>query len=209
MMLRHRIAPAFLGLVMTGAAAHAQPRPMAPLPDRLGPAARGTIERLVDSLRAEQLPASALRDKAAEGALKGADDRRIVEAVRSLAGRLRESRAILGDRARDDELIASASALYVGVPADAIARFAAAQRRRDAQSSLTIPLTVVAELASYQVVPDLALRTVESLLSRGARDDEFGAFRQIVDQERRRGVAPPEAAERGLRNVLREIDRRP
>jgi hypothetical protein len=181
----------------------------APLPDRLAPATRAAIERLADSLASERLPAYALRDKAAEGALKGADDARILQAVSSLAARLRESRTLLGTAARDDELIASASALYAGVPNRGIARLVDAQRKRSAGVSLSVPLTVLAELASSRVPSELALASVDALLARGARDVDFGAFRLSVERDIRQGRAPKDAVSTGMQSTLRGLGRTP
>lgn len=184
--------------------------PGAALPERLSPATRATIERLADSLEAERLPAHALRDKAAEGALKGADDARILAAVQSLASRLRESRALLGASARADELIASASALYAGVPGRGIASLAAAGRKRGvAPGGLGVPLTVLAELASARVPSDVALQSVETLLSRGARDVDFAVFRRGVDRDLRQGRAPRDAVSTSMQSTLRGIGRMP
>ncbi|MES2521320.1 MAG: hypothetical protein V4617_01385 [Gemmatimonadota bacterium] len=198
---------------------HAQATPErrtgAVIPERLQPATRAAIERLADSLEAERLPGYAVRDKAAEGALKGADDARILTAVRSLAARLRESRSLLGASAADDELVASAGALYSGVPAQGIARLAASQRQRmtrgnaSAANSLSVPLTVLAELTSARVPSDVALASVDALLSRGARDVDFGAFRLAVERDIRSGRAPRDAVSTGMQSTLRAIGRPP
>ena len=180
------------------------------LPERLSPATRTSIERLADSLAREGLPSYALRDKAAEGVLKGADDARILLAVASLAARLRESRALLGSTARDDELIASSSALYAGVPSNGIAKLISAQQRRgSAGTSLSVPLTVLAELASARVPADVALASVDALLARGARDADFGAFRLSVERDIRSGRSPKDAVSTGMQSTLRGIVRTP
>ena len=213
--LRVSFAIALLSLVSglprtAGAQVAPDRRTGAALPERLAPATRATIERLADSLSSERLPAYALRDKAAEGALKGADDARILQAVQSLASRLRESRGLLGTAARDDELIASASALYAGVPNRGIARLVDAQRKRSTGSvSLSVPLTVLAELASSRVPSDLALASVDALLARGARDVDFGAFRLSVERDIRQGRAPKDAVSTGMQSTLRGLGRTP
>ena len=190
--------------------AQAPGRAGAVLPDRLAPATRVAIERLADSLEIERLPAGALRDKAAEGALKGADDARILAAVQSLASRLRESRALLGTSARDDELIASASALYAGVPGRGITNLVAASRKRGvAPGGLGVPLTVLAELASARVPSDVALQSVETLLTRGARDVDFAVFRRNVERDLRQGRAPRDAVSTSMQSTLRGIGRMP
>ena len=205
-------ATAMIPMIPAWSAAQSPPpRTGAALPERLAPATRATIERLADSLASERLPAYALRDKAAEGALKGADDARILQAVSSLAGRLRESRGLLGGAARDDELIASASALYAGVPSRGIARLVDAQRRRgtSGSASLGVPLMVLAELASSRVPPDLAIASVDALLAKGARDVDFGAFRLSVERDIRQGRSPKDAVSTGMQSTLRGIGRTP
>ena len=194
-----------------GAQSASDRRTGAALPELLSPATRASIERLADSLTQEGLPAYALRDKAAEGALKGADDARILAAVASLAGRLRESRTLLGQRAASDELIASASALYAGVPSAGIARLVAAQRQRNPApaSSLSIPLTVLAELASSRVPSDVAIASVDALLAGGARDVDFGAFRLSVERDIRQGRTPRDAVSTGMKSTLRGLGRTP
>ncbi|HYW30478.1 MAG TPA: hypothetical protein VE869_03145 [Gemmatimonas sp.] len=148
----------------------------------------------------------------AEGVLKGADDARILLAVRSLATRLRESRGLLGAGADDEELVASASALYAGVPAKGIARLAAAQRQRmsdAAATSLSMPLTVLAELASARVPSEVALSSVDALLARGARDVDFRAFSGAVARDLRTGRAPHDAVSTSVQSTLRTIGRPP
>lgn len=175
---------------------------------RLGATARAAIDRLVDSLATEKLPGDVIRDKVAEGLLKGADDARILAAVRSLAARLREGRQLLGASAGEDELKAAASALFVGVTPTDITRLVDTQRKRGT-SSLTMPLTVVAELTLRNVPPDLAVSSVESLLRRGARDGELNAFRNTIERNLQRGRAPRDAVNAGVRVTLDGLGRTP
>jgi hypothetical protein len=204
-------AAAFL---MAGASAlAAQDRPardtIPRLPDKLSAAARTTVQSLIDSLVVERLPASALVDKAAEGVLKGADDERILVAVRALAARLRTSRNILGSNASVDELQAAASALFAGTPGAAISRLAATRRARNPSLPLTVPLSVLAELSTQRVPADLALTSVDALLARGARESDLRAFRAEVDRDIRQGVSPREAAKAGVQRTLSGLDRVP
>lgn len=179
------------------------------LPERLSPASRALVQQLADSLWRETLPADALIDKAAEGALKGATEDRIVSAVRALAQRLRLSRTLLGAAASRDELLASSSALFAGVPSSAIARFATAQRARADAASLTVPLSIIAELASARVPFDVAMASVTTLVSRGAADADLRAFRSNVERDIRQGQSPRDAAAAGVQRTLRGIDRVP
>ncbi len=195
-------------LVTAAASLEAQAvRRGAAIPDRVATSTRVGIQALVDSLDAEQLPSFALLDKAAEGALKGADDSRILMAVRALAARLRSGRELLGPRASDSELLAASSALYAGVSENAITQLVQTQRARDASTPLTSALSIVAELASASVPADLALSSVDALLAKGARDVELAAFRVAVDREIRGGVTPRDATTAGLKRALSNLDR--
>jgi hypothetical protein len=197
-----------MSLIPSAAALEAQGRRVTPLPDKLNAATRMTIERLADSLGAEQLPSNALRDKAAEGVLKGANDAAIVSAVRSLAQRLRVARSAMGPTTSEDELLAGAAVLYAGVTPDALSRFSAVQRKRsDARFSLTVPLVIVAHLTNSSVPGEMALSSVESLLSRGARDADLGAFRVSVERDLQNGRSLKDALDAGLRTTLRGIGR--
>lgn len=170
---------------------------------------RDSVAHLADSLNQERLPGAALLDKAAEGALKGADDARILVAVRALAQRLRQSRTLLGADAHADELLATSSALYAGVSPNAISSLVAAHRKRNQSHSLSVPLLVIAELASARVPTDLALSSVAELMARGAIDADLRAFRVAVDRDIRRGASPRDAATAGVQRTLRGLDRNP
>lgn len=181
----------------------------AQLPERLSGDTRAAIRQLMDSMAGEALPARALRDKAAEGVLKGADDARILAAVRALAQRLRRARDVLGRAVEDDALLAASSALYAGVPPEAIARVTAVQRRQRDVVSLGASLTVLSELVTARVPVDVAVSSLDTLLARGAGDEELRAFRTGIDRDIRNGEAPRAAAEAGVRQVLRGLGRTP
>lgn len=182
----------------------------APLPERLSASTRAAIRALADSLSTERLPSYALLDKAAEGALKGADDTRILAAVRALSQRLRSARSLLDVEATDDELLAAAGALYAGVPSSTISRLAATHRaRRTSSESLTVPLGVVGELAAARVPTDVALKAVDQLLARGAADADLRQFRATVDRNIRDGRTPRDATTDGVQRTLRGLDRVP
>ena len=200
-----------VGLFLSAGTATAQQgQRVTPLPEKLSASARTAIERLADSLASERLPANALRDKAAEGVLKGANDETIVLVVRALAQRLRDARAAMGPATSEDELLAGAAVIYAGVTPDALARFASTQRKRgDTGNSLTVPLSIVAHLTSKKVPGAMALSSVESLMSRGARDIDFGTFRISVERDLQAGRSPKDALDAGIRTTLRGIDKVP
>ena len=159
------------------------------LEHRLDARTSASVGALVDSARAERLPAEPLVQKALEGASKHADGARIVAAVRALMLELRDARAVLGASASDAEVAAGASALHVGISRATI------ERLRDAHSraSLTVTLAVLTDLVARGVPGDTAAVAVSSLAAAGARDAELLAYRQGVERDISLG-APPAAA---------------
>jgi hypothetical protein len=174
----------------------------APLPERLQPATRTTIVRLADSLRSARLPDAPLYSKAAEGVLKGADDTRILTAVRSLARELGDAREALGDEAGDAEIVAGASALHAGVPAADLRRMRE-RRPRGSGTSLAVPLTVLADMITRGVPPNDAAASVNALLARRVDDAEFQALRVGIEHDISAGRSPGAAAQAWTRRVLR------
>jgi hypothetical protein len=179
------------------------------LPARLEPASRAAIVRLADSLAAERLPTAPVYDKAQEGALKGADDRRIVAAVRALAQRLREARALLGQSATDAELSAGASALYAGVDAARIRAVVDVRNERASGRALEVSLVVLANLVADGVPASIAAESLTALLASGAGDEDLGAFRRSVARDIEGGSSPVEAASALTRRTLLTIEARP
>ena len=181
----------------------------ADLPARLQPASRAAIVRLADSLATERLPIAPIYDKAAEGALKGADDRRIVAAVRGLAQRLRESRTLLGQSATDAELSACASALYAGVDAARVRAVVDARNEHASRRTLEVSFVVLANLVSDGVPASVAAESVTALIASGAGDEDLGAFRRSVARDIEGGSSPVDAASAVTRLTLRTIELRP
>src|SRR5688500_13831717 len=157
------------------------------LPDRLQPSARSTIERLADSARAAGLPWEPLYSKAEEGVLKGADDARIVAAVRTLLSRLAEARGALGAAPSDAEVVAGASALHAGVPASTLRRL---RETQPAAMSLAMPLVVMADLITRGVPAETAATSVGALVSRHAADTDYRVLRETIERDIRAGMAP-------------------
>jgi fermentation-respiration switch protein FrsA (DUF1100 family) len=188
------------GVVALGAAlasrVAAQGAAGAVLPERLQPGTRAEVERLADSLRIAGLPWEALYAKSAEGVLKGAEDARILHAVRSLARELTGARTALGASVTPAEIVAGASALHAGVPPDDLRRLARTRASRSGESPLALPLTVLADLVARRVPPDVATASVEALLSRGAPDEQFAVLRADVQRDILSGTTPAAAARR-------------
>jgi len=180
--------------------AHAQ-QAAGRLPDRLSPETRAVIEQLADSLRTAGLPEGPLYSKAAEGVLKGASDARILQVVRSLAGELRTARAALRADADQAELVAGASALHAGLPADELRGLRSRQPRGGA-TSLAVPLTVLADLITRGVPSGAAAASVDALLARRVADSEFQALRVGVERDITAGQPPGTAARTWTRRIL-------
>jgi hypothetical protein len=194
--------------VLTGAAWSSlgaqQPTTAADLPSQLSVATRQAIARLGDSLRAARLPEEPLYAKAAEGVLKGADDARIVSAVRTLARELGEARASLGADADAAELVAGASALHVGATPLMLKQLRethlAAERRA---LSLATPLIALADLLTRRVPPPVAAAAIDSLVARRAPADDFAALRAAVERDIDAGRAPEAAVTTRVQGLLR------
>jgi len=205
--MRPLVAVAVTAVVAT-AGAQPSPGPATTWPARLQPAAREALVALGDSARAARLPVEPLYAKAAEGALKGADDARIVAAVRKLAHELEAARAALGAGGSPDEVLAGATALRLGVDLDALRRLAAANAAANAArgasaAPLTVPLGVVSNLVTRGVPADVAMATVGRLVARGVSAAEYVALSDAVDRDILAGVSPQAAAIARGRSIAR------
>ncbi|AHG91956.1 hypothetical protein J421_4419 [Gemmatirosa kalamazoonensis] len=185
-----------LALLVACSTAAAQPAPSSEWPARVQPAARAALAALGDSARAVGLPLAPLYDKAAEGVLKGADDARIVAAVRKLVGELGTARGVLGAGASADALVAGAAALRLGVDRDALRRVAEAHAAHGGAQPLAVPLGAVADLVSRGAPPDVAVGAVRRLAARGVPAADYVALTAAVDREILAGVAPEAAVTR-------------
>jgi hypothetical protein len=168
---------------------------------RVPDSARPALVALIDSARAAGLPVEPLVNKALEGASKGADGRRIVAAVRALAGRLADARAALGGSSSDAELVAGAAALGASVPRS----FLAGLRREHPGLVLVQPLAVMADLTARGVPADSAGRFVVALMRAGARDAELVAFRQSVERDIALGAPAGASASVRMTAVARDL----
>lgn len=180
------------------------------LPPALGVTARTTLVGLMDSARAAGLPVAPLADKAAEGVLKGADDARIVAAVRSLAMELGEARAALGSGASAALLGAAASALHAGIPAADLRGFAHPARGAPPGSDvLESALVTMVDLVAKHVEPSAATTAIRTLLDLHAPAAQFVALRTEVDQAIRAGEAPAAALDTRTRAHVQMLDGAP
>jgi len=183
----------------------------ADLPAQLAPATRQAIARLGDSLRSAHLPDEPLYAKAAEGVLKGAEDVRILAAVRVLARELGGARGALGIDADDAELVAGASALHVGATPAMLTQLRDTHRAAgniEARTSLATPLVALADLLTRRVPAPAAAAAIDSLVARGAPADDFAALRTAVERDIDAGRAPEASVVQRTQVLLKGIDAR-
>jgi len=179
------------------------------LPSQLSLAARQTIVHLADSLRSVHLPDRPLYDKAAEGVLKGAEDTRIVTAVRTLARELGEARSALGDGAEAADLVAAASALHVGATPAMLSQLRDTQRAAGGTAvSLATPLVALADLLSRHVPAPAAASAIGALVARRAPNDDFAALRAGVERDIDAGRTPETAVTQRAQSIIKSIDAR-
>lgn len=157
---------------------------------RLDPATRASVQATVDSARREHLPTEPLIQKAFEGLEKRAPGARITIAVRALRADLLRARAALGRNSRPAELRAGAMAIRAGAaPADLT------RLRRDASArDLTVPLTVVSDLATRGVPATDAMHAVHDLVSARLTDDELAIFQRDIRTDVEHGAMARTAA---------------
>jgi hypothetical protein len=204
--MRRVVSWSLAGIVAVGGTLGAQ---SVSLPQRLAPDTRATLERLIDSVRGVGLPSAPIADKAAEGVLKGADDQRILTAVRTLVRELGEARTVLG--AADPTLLtATASALHAGASAADLRRLArpATGSPPDPHTLATAFVTLV-DLVAKRIPAVAATTAVGELLKRRATDDQFVVLRSEVEQDIRGGLAPESALTKRIRSHVELLDALP
>lgn len=197
---------AFAALVVLASAARAQSNT---LPQKLGADVRVTLERLIDSVRAAGLPTAPLLDKAAEGVLKGADDQRILIAVRMLTRELGEARAILGSAGDPALLSAMASALHAGAAPGELRRLARPSSDTPDSHTLATALVTLVDLVAKRIPPLSATNAVNELLRRRATDNQFIILRSEVEQDIRGGSQPEAALTKRIRAHLELLETLP
>lgn len=176
------------------------------LPSRLGNDAAAAIARVIDSARVAGLPTAPLFDKAAEGVLKGADDQRIVVAVRSLARELGEARSVIGSSNDPALLGATASALHAGATSLDLRQLARPTTGEADAHAIAAAFVALADLVTKRISPANATNAIRELLKRRARDADFTMLRGEVDQDIRGGMAPDIALTNRMRTHVQVLD---
>jgi hypothetical protein len=193
-----------------GSTAWAQPGGAATTP-RLPAGIEAAVNRLADSARARGLPTEPLFAKSAEGVLKGADSARIVDAIRGLMRELDVARRVLGPSGSSAALVAAASALHAGVTEAQLARVGEIAGGRSGSvvdgagrsGRLVMPLVVLADLVARHVSADVAVSSIETLVSRGAPDSELANLRAAIERDISSGQSPDAAMRDRSAAVLR------
>lgn len=187
--VRARIICALLAAVFPAARSSSQQPPM----ERVSPATRASLERIIDSARVSGLPTSPLRDKIAEGLLKHADDDRILHAVQVLARTYHDARALVGSDAPPGVLGAAASLLQAGVPAAEVQRLMQSARPGESDAAIESGFVTLVDLIAKGVPMNAAAQSTRTLFAHRAGDREFAALRAGVEQDATAG-RPLEAA---------------
>ena len=195
---------AVLTLALLLGAAHAGAQSAPPdFPASLGESTRITLARIADSARMDGIPTEPIVAKAAEGVLKGADDTRIVAAVRALVRQLGRARAVLPSSSTGT-LTAAASALRAGVTTEAIRDLAIASAG-GSDADLGVALVTLVDLTTSGVSAGEAGRSVHRLLQGRAPEGAFAALRTAVAADVRAGTSPEAALSARMAPLMRDL----
>jgi hypothetical protein len=156
---------------------------------------RFAVDMLIDSASVAGLPSNSLRLIALQGIAKGADDRRIVDAVRKQLNLLRTARGVLGP-VDDQELTAGASVLSAGAKPVQLAAF---RPRRKGRNDLEA-FVVWADFLERKVPSEEAFSAITRLWQDGADDETFHSLWTNVQSDISQGLNPGTA----LQNRIRE-----
>jgi len=154
------------------------------LDGRASASLRAQVTVVADSVAHAGLPVAPLVDKALEGISKGADDNRIMIAVRGVANDLGIARRALGPSS-DNELAAAVAALRAGSTPAGLTRL----RKELPGRQLVVPLSV---LASLIVDGAPAQSAIVAVVANARQRDDSGllAYGRSVSHDIAGGVAP-------------------
>lgn len=187
-----------IALALSAAASHSSSAQAEKLEGRFPPPTDSVLRAVIDSARAAGLPTEPLIQRALEGGSRGVENERVVSSVRGLFARLGTARAALGASASEAELVAGASALYLGVGRDTLSLL----RKHRTSGSLALPLVVLADLIHQGVPHDSATAIILSLGDAGIPDEGYRALRQGVLLDIRSGIPPAAAASMRAQGAL-------
>jgi hypothetical protein len=190
------------GVVLTVAPGRAQVAGYQ-LPASLSPDARTVLAHLVDSARTAGLPTEPLVLKAAEGALKGADDARIVRAVRLLVAEYGAVRALLPPGAGPVLMTAAVNAMRSGISQPAIRDVVRASGGNE--GALVAGLVAASDLMANGVPATRAAAAVAQVLRGPTPESALLQLRSGVAEDVARGGGAEAALSERLTNVLRGV----
>ncbi|HEX6053505.1 MAG TPA: hypothetical protein VFZ21_29755 [Gemmatimonadaceae bacterium] len=168
------------------------------LVSRFQPATVAALDAILDSAGARQLPTEPLVQRALEGAGRGTDPARVVAGVRALAERMVRAREALGHASSQNELMAGASALYLGIDSAALRRIRLTQPSGD----ITLPLVVLADIVERGVPRDTATRVIQSLSQAGVPEESYQVLRRSILTDINAGAQPVTAVTARARGIL-------
>ena len=166
---------------------------------RLAPDVAHQVAALIHEARAAGLPTDPLIARAFEGASRGADAVGIVNGVRRQSSAQASARGALGAGSQPDEIVAGASALLAGVPADSLSHLRLARPG----GSLVIPLVVLCDLVARGVPADAASVAVVTAARAGATDNVLLRIRERIHTGIENGGAPAGTTGEVVRQWLR------
>jgi hypothetical protein len=185
-------------LLIGGAAASTLQAQDARLAARLDQTTLVAVNALIDSARIAKLPTAPLVDKALEGAARGSEGGRIVNAVHQLSVRMTTARGVLGASATADEIKVAAAALDAGVGERDLARLHSASGKHP----VTMSLSVLTDLIGRSVPIPTATNVVLQLARSGVKDADLALFQRNVRADIDRGADPSVAATTRARGLV-------
>jgi hypothetical protein len=195
-------APLTLALMLAGgvhvAAAQATGA-LRQLDGRASSSLRAQVTVVADSVARAGLPVAPLVDKTLEGISKGADENRIMMAVRGVANDLGVARRALGPSS-DNELTAAVAALRAGSTPAGLTQL----RRELPGRPLVVPLSVLASLVVDGAPAPSAIVAVVAN-ARQRNDSDLLAYGRTVSHDIAGGVAPLSAITSASQASLRTM----
>jgi hypothetical protein len=142
------------------------------LPPAFSAASRAKIDASFKAAHDKNLPDQPMRDRIAEGRVKGAGEAQIVDAVQGVETRLEASQSALVEaghaQPKPAEIAAGASAIERGATA---AQLSALVKHAPADRSLAASFSVLAKMAANGEPVDNALAKIAAKLDAGASDE--------------------------------------
>jgi len=148
------------------------------------------MTRIVESVKAANLPTEPLLAKAGAAARVRVPPARLIAALQAVAARLLEARDALGESSPNADIMAGADALSTkGVTKDMLQRIRVAQPSH----SVAVPIGVLAQLVASGVSPKEAADIVSRLVRAKATNGQLVSLGNNVSQDILAGAGPSSA----------------